>query len=537
VTIRRRAIGITGLMAALIAVSACAADQGVVTVAAQDDTASADPTETTLTPVPDDSEAPGTTAAPATDPAEPDAPATMPTATVAETELLTEIPIADVVDVDENKPERSYDQFVAVAFTDIERWWSEQYPAVYGEPFEPLTGGIYAGYPERQTELPGCGEARTDYQDLQQFVAFYCALSDFMMYDDGDNSLLAPLTSEFGPSVMGVVLAHEYGHAIQKRIGALDQFTATIYTEQQADCFAGAWVGQAYRGESPLLRLSDADVRAGLVAMLSVRDPVGTNQFVEGGHGSAFDRVGAFQEGFLNGAARCAELLDAPLTLMPNEFQDLTDFEREGNASYDCSDDPSENCRPAYEFLGEDLNDFWATALGDFPPLTGTPASDISEVECADGVRIDVDVLLCPSTGQVAYDEGDVVDLYRDFGDFTLGYLYGIAWAERAQQVQGSELTGEARALRNDCYVGAWVANITPDAEGNIPRQRDTDGDGVLDGVRSSPGDLDEAIRMAIFVGDPAANDNVVGSPFEKIASFRTGVLGGVDACEELLED
>ena len=42
-----------------------------------------------------------------------------------------------------------------------------------------------------------------------------------------------------------------------------------------------------------------SDVRAGLLAMLSVRDPVGTNQFVPGGHGSAFDRVGAFQEGFL----------------------------------------------------------------------------------------------------------------------------------------------------------------------------------------------------------------------------------------------
>ena len=40
--------------------------------------------------------------------------------------------------------------------------------------------------------------------------------------------------------------------------------------------------------------------------MLEVRDPVGTDQFVEGGHGSAFDRVGAFQEGFVNGAAAAA---------------------------------------------------------------------------------------------------------------------------------------------------------------------------------------------------------------------------------------
>ena len=31
-------------------------------------------------------------------------------------------------------------------------------PQVYGEQFEPLSGGVWAGYPERQTDLPGCGE-------------------------------------------------------------------------------------------------------------------------------------------------------------------------------------------------------------------------------------------------------------------------------------------------------------------------------------------------------------------------------------------
>jgi len=49
--------------------------------------------------------------------------------------------------------------------------------------------------------------------------------------------------------------------------------------------------------------------------------------------------------------------------------------------------------------------------------------------------------------------------------------------------------------------------------------------------VNLSPGDLDEAIRMAILFGDEGANVNRFGSPFEKIESFRTGVLGGIDAC------
>ena len=488
---------------------------------------------------------------PATDttvpPTTTEAPPTPTSPPVVEPALYVDIELASVVDVDERKPARAHDPFVAVAVTDIERWWSEVYPDVYGEPFEPLAGGVFAGYPERASAVPGCGEPSTAYEDLQLYVAFYCQFGDFMAYDDGDAeaSLLTPLAEEYGAAVLGVVLAHEYGHAIQGRIGALDTNYATIFTEQQADCFAGAWTGQAYRGESPLLRLGDTDIRAGLLAMLSVRDPVGTDQFVPGGHGSAFDRVGAFQEGFLDGPAGCAELLETPLDLMPNQFQTGADAFFEGNAPYDCSElDPAvvgqdfiDSCTSAPVFLADDLNDFWRTAIGDgFAPVTATPVADVGTVVCDGAVQLSVEVTVCPTERVLFYDEPEVVSLYREFGDFTLGYFYGIGWAELAQRTIGSTLDGEERALLNDCFTGAWVRDITPDRLGNTPRQRDTDGDGVIDQrIASSPGDLDEAIRMAILVGDPGANVDVVGSPFEKIGAFRTGVLGGLDACNELL--
>jgi predicted metalloprotease len=545
----RRSTLVTTLAVVIAAVAGCGVDQGVVTLGAApapadqlanspDSTAEQpDATAPTETVVPD-------TAPPATADITPRVSTPVDTVpSVAQTELLASVPIADVIDVGEAKPARPYDDFVAVAASDIQRWWSEQFPAVYGDTFEPLAGGIYAGYPERTDDLPGCGEPRTVYPDLQLFVAFYCQLNDTMIYDDGDgrDSLLAPLAEEYGSAVLGVVLAHEYGHAIQSRVGSLDDFIATIYTEQQADCFAGAWVGQAYRGESPMLRLSDADVRASLLAMLSVRDPVGTNQFISGGHGSAFDRVGAFQEGFTQGALRCSQLIDDPLPLMPNEFQSQADFDLGGNAPYDCeelrdlgaTDAEIAACTPAPKFLADDLNEFWTAAIGpDFPQLTVSPVASLDSVSCPGAVRPDVDVLVCPSTDTVSFDEPDVLDLYREFGDFTLGYEYGIAWAERAQEVQSSPLTGEARALLNDCYTGAWVRDITPDDAGSTPRARDEDGDGFKEtGIRSSPGDLDEAIRMTILVGDTGAGDNVIGSAFEKIAAFRVGVLGGLDAC------
>ena len=451
---------------------------------------------------------------------------------VGEPQLTASIPFDDVIDAGADKPVRNHDEFVAVAFTDIERWWADVYPQVYGDTFEPLAGGIYAGYPERTDEIPGCGEPTTTYGDLQLFVAFYCNVGDFMAYDDGDgaDSLLTPLADAYGSAVMGVVLAHEFGHAIQERIGALDQPYATIITEQQADCFAGAWTGQAYRGESPLLRLGDTDVRAGLLAMLEVRDPVGVDQFSPGGHGSAFDRVGAFQVGFLDGPSRCAELLDDPLPLMPNQFQQLSDLERGGNASYDCSDDPSPDCRPAPEFLAEDLNDYWAVAdQGNWTPFSVEATSDLSTVSCDGAEALSPYVVVCPTDRSVVYDEPAVRGLYDEFGDFTLGYLYGTAAGEFQQLDDGSTLQGEARALLNDCYAGAWVRDITPDDLGRTTRnQVDSDGDGVPDStVVTSPGDLDEAIQMVILLGDTGADVNRVGTAFEKIEAFRTGVLTG----------
>ena len=140
---------------------------------------------------------------------------------------------------------------------------------------------------------------------------------------------------------------------------------------------------------------------------------------------------------------------------------------------------------------------------------------------------------MCAATGTVAYDEPAVLELYREFGDFTLGYFYGIAWAEVAQVELESTLTDEDRALLNDCFTGAWVRDITPDADGRTPRGEDTDGDGVQDsGISSSPGDLDEAIRMAILEGDDGANIDEYGTAFEKIAAIRIGALGGLAACQ-----
>ena len=44
---------------------------------------------------------------------------------------------------------------------------------------------------------------------------------DFMVYDDAPAGMLGQMASSFGESVLGVVFAHEFGHAVQSRAGVL----------------------------------------------------------------------------------------------------------------------------------------------------------------------------------------------------------------------------------------------------------------------------------------------------------------------------
>jgi predicted metalloprotease len=421
-----------------------------------------------------------------------------------------------------NKPTREYDDFLLAVVTDLEVWWAQTYPTLYGDEFVALEGDIYAAYPERPDDIPGCGAPRTTYADVQQYVAFYCGDGDFMVYDDGDDGLLAELAREFGAATIGTVLAHEYAHAIQLRNGGLERALATIVTEQQADCFAGAWTGRAARGEATTLRFSDADVRAGLIAMTKVSDPVGIDQFVPGGHGSGFDRVGAFQVGFNEGPARCAELLDEPLPLMPNQLT-TADIDTGGDAAFGYGADD------LLGFLPEDLNRYWDEELDvdGLDPLDLVVVRSTDERPCAD-LRGDLTLgaAWCASTGEVYINEPAALDLYRSTGDFAVGYLLGSAWSEAVQEALDSELTGEQRALLNDCLTGGWVKTVTP-IDFVLPQPRLA----TRDSVRISAGDLDEAIQTVLVIGDAGIDDDIIGNAFEKIDAFRTGVIDGTDAC------
>ncbi len=434
-----------------------------------------------------------------------------------------------LIDFGDNKEPQPYDEFLRAALADVQDFWRITYPEVYGTPYVELSGGIWASYPGRQgTPIPeapnGCrGDPSQEY--IAQGNAFYCGFGDYMAYDDFD--LIPRLVEAYGQSAVGVVFAHEFGHAIQERAARLAQDAPVVFFEQQADCFAGAWTAHVARGESATLTFGDDDIRAGLSAMVAVKDPTivadengnptAINVFEGNAHGSAFDRVGAFETGFLGGAVECMALETNPLPLLNLQFGTDAEIANRGNTPYD-ADAVNASLQ---ELVVTDLTRFWNASVSTFTAPTvisyphDGPFPDCPDV---DQSAFPFGAFFCPSTNSLLYDDGFARALYRTYGDFSVGYIISNAWSDAAQIALGSNLTGESRVLINECLTGAWTQNIIPSGD---PNQT----------FSISPGDLDEAVETALILGTEGIDTNQMGSAFEKIEFFRAGVLGGVAEC------
>ena len=439
---------------------------------------------------------------------------------------------------DPNKPPQAYDAYLVAALDDIQTFWRTNMPAVYNTNYQELSGGVFPVYPGKRG-VPGCGTPRTSWAEVQG-NAFYCQEGDFVAYDDND--LLPQLDKELGRAVIGVVFAHEWGHAIQSRLGLLDGSVPTVTTELQADCFAGAWTAHLAAGESDKLHFTDAEIGQGLAGMISVADQPGiTSETDIGAHGSAFARVGSFQDGFESGVKQCATYIDSPPNPMQFSYQSsdpnasIQDLE---NAPYDDTVlAAGDKCgRGIFQLIECGLTKYWPPVMESngtpiTPPTLLAYPADGPYPDCPGISQFKNNVFFCPSTNQVMYDDDLGRELYNRVGDFSIGYLVSDGWSEAIQNALGSKLGGEKRALLDDCLTGAFVRSTLPTTtDPNVPTT--TEDPNALPGVSASPGDLDEAVKTAILVGDESSDANIVGSPFEKIDAFRVGVLSDLSGCQ-----
>ena len=447
--------------------------------------------------------------------------------TVDTTVDTTPIPVQEgIINFGGNKEPRDYDGYLTAALSDIVAFWQAQFPVAYGNEFTALAGGIYSAYPERTEPIPGCGTPQTTYLDVQG-NAFYCVDGDFMVYDDAE--LLPQLVEQLGQSAVAVVLAHEFGHAVQARANEFDR--PTVLKEQQADCFAGAWAAHVARGESDVIKFGDEDIRGGLIAMIQVRDPVELGGFIdENAHGTGFDRVGAFQDGFIGGAERCTTFFtegrEDQLINIPFDPGDVNS----GNLPLvDPNPHPTLGPADVVTLLPQDLNRFWTEQLADNGLTLTAPTvtlfsgdGDLPTCDGIDSAQLERNIVYCTASNTIFVDQEWAASSIADplLGDMSIGYLISQGYSENVQGLLGSTLVDEPRALLDDCLTGAWIRDDLPPVPDDRP-------------LFLSAGDLDEAVITAIVRGDPASDTNINGSAFEKIDAFRSGVLGGMQACQE----
>jgi uncharacterized protein len=158
----------------------------------------------------------------------------------------------------------------------------------------------------------GCGGATS------AVGPFYCPVDERIYLDTSFfDQLESQLGADGGNLSQMYVLAHEYGHHIQNWTGALsasrqDQQgpeSGAVRVELQADCFAGAWVGNATStrdaaGNTLLEPLTRSDIESALSAAAAVGDDH-IQERVQGQvtphtwtHGSSEQRMGWFMRGY-----------------------------------------------------------------------------------------------------------------------------------------------------------------------------------------------------------------------------------------------
>nr|WP_239521818.1 neutral zinc metallopeptidase [Geodermatophilus sabuli] len=394
------------------------------------------------------------------------------------------------------------------ALADLETFWTDQMPDVFGQPFEPLEGGYFSVDPGDPGAFPdgiGCG---TDVAEVEG-NAFYCSAPDAPNSDSisYDRTFLTELAEGYGRFIPALVMAHEFGHAVQARVGYPD---FSISVETQADCFAGAWTSWVADGEAEFSTIRAPELDELLRGYVLLRDPPGTSATVDAAHGSFFDRVSAFQEGFESGPTACRDNFTAQRPYTQGRFLDPQDQASQGNASFD----------EAQRIAGTALPEFWTRAFSEvfgetFDPPALEPFAGDPPACAPDDER---DLVYCPDDNLVAYDQRDLAGpVYEQFFDYAVVTALSLPYAQAARDQLG--LSGDdADAVRSAVCLTGWFS-----AEFR---------DGEL-GATISPGDLDESVQFLLEYGrDPAVLPETQLSGFQLVDLFRNGFFQGPSACD-----
>lgn len=410
---------------------------------------------------------------------------------------------------------------VEAALRDLDAYWGRTYEDLYGTIWEPIRGGFWPYGPGSAS--PPCGRPRPPYEEIAG-NAFYCPTDDLIAWDEVN--LVPGLYDEFGGFTLGIVFAHEMAHAVQARAGVLGSGD-TIMTELQADCFAGAWTADVEEGSADHFEVTLRDLDRAVAGFLELRDGVGTAAQDPLAHGTGFDRIGAFSEGYEQGPVRCAQYPDlyesGELVIVEVPFTSRDDFERGGNLPL----------AEAVELSLADLEDFWTVLFAEmgqtWTPLNQVVAVDprVDEVTCGEETFSGDDLVgaafYCVPGDTIYVDSAELIPRLYEIGDYAVTTELARQYAYAAQVRLGDESTGLEADLQADCYAGVYASSgfLANRGEGQL----------IL-----SPGDLDEAVIAFLLASDSSSDveggDVSVATAFQRFDAYRSGFVEGTSACE-----
>lgn len=403
------------------------------------------------------------------------------------------------------------DILAATVVTDVRTYWTEQFPDQFDEKWTDLEGGYYSvDTADDDAKAPPCARRASDVEGN----AFYCPTEDVIAWDRA--ALLPVLKEKFGEAAVMFVLAHEMGHAVQRRTGlSLQEQRSnpekypTILIEAQADCYAGSFVRWVADGKADHLKISADRLDTAMEALVMFRDPVGTEQSDQDAHGDAFDRVSAFQDGFTQGLELCKNMSLDNRKFTQRGFQSADDAERGGNLPFDA----------LLTTITPDLETYYSGVVTSKGKQWTTPQLKTSD-EAPECAKTDQGpIAFCAESKEIDVATGDELpELHTEIGDFATGTILASRFSMAALSALGKPLDGETTQKELLCLTGAYTGTL-------LTRQQ---------GFTLSPGDLDEAIQVLLRFDYPGrdAQGKAVETGFDRVSIFREGVLSGVESCK-----
>lgn len=187
-------------------------------------------------------------------------------------------------------PSDTMEQDIDAAVQGVDSFWAKHWSEYFTETYSsPNVVGLYDG---TATDAPTC-----DGQKLDAGNAYYCAPEDYLAWD---TNLMAK-GYQTGDVYVYFIVAHEWGHAVQNR---LDVRLQDVSNELQADCLAGVGLKGAEQDKTIVFESGDNKELAQAITSLSDELP-----WTEvGDHGSANQRINAFDKGVREGVEGCLPL-------------------------------------------------------------------------------------------------------------------------------------------------------------------------------------------------------------------------------------